>query len=49
MTKPVRIAVGALLIYLVLCFVLPKLLSVNGSNYWILAGGLAVIGLIASE
>jgi type VI secretion system protein ImpL len=48
MSKPVKIAAAALLIYLAIAFVVPKLMSVNGSNYWILAGGLALIGLLAA-
>ena len=33
MTKPIKIAGGALLVYLVVAFLVPKLLSLNGSNY----------------
>ncbi len=31
-----------------LAFLLPKLLNVNGTSYWILAAGLALIGMIAA-
>lgn len=48
MTKPVKIAGGALVVYLALAFIVPKVLNVTGTNYWILAVGLAVIGMIAA-
>ncbi|HEY7336453.1 MAG TPA: ImcF-related family protein [Bryobacteraceae bacterium] len=46
--KNVKIAGAALLVYLVLAFAIPKLLSLSGSSYWALAGGLALIGVLAA-
>ncbi|HEY1756953.1 MAG TPA: ImcF-related family protein [Bryobacteraceae bacterium] len=48
MTKQVKIVAGVVLLYLVLAFLLPKLLRVNGPNYWFLAVGLAIIGIVAA-
>ncbi|HML16319.1 MAG TPA: ImcF-related family protein [Bryobacteraceae bacterium] len=48
MSKTVKIAVASLVAYLAFSFLIPKLMSVSGSNYWILAGGLALIGILAA-
>ncbi len=48
MSKHVKIVAGALLIYLALTLLVPKLLKLGGSDYWILAGGLALIGILAA-
>lgn len=48
MPKKVKITAGALLIYLAMAVVLPKLMRLSGSNYWILAGGLGLIGILAA-
>jgi type VI secretion system protein ImpL len=48
MPKKVKITAAALLIYLAMVVLLPKLMRLSGSNYWILAGGLALIGILAA-
>ncbi len=47
-SKNAKITGAVLLAYLLLAFLLPRLLNVTGTNYWILAAGLAVIGIIAA-
>lgn len=47
-SKHVKITAIALAAYLLLAFALPKLMNVSGSGYWILAGGLALIGILAA-
>jgi type VI secretion system protein ImpL len=48
MPKSLKIVAAALVIYLAIAFLVPKFMSVTGTNYWILAGGLALIGILAA-
>ncbi len=47
-SKTTKITGVILAAYLLLAFLLPKLLNITGTNYWILSIGLAVIGIIAA-
>jgi type VI secretion system protein ImpL len=48
MPKQFKIVAAALAIYLAIAMLVPRFLSLRGTNYWILAGGLAIIGILAA-
>jgi type VI secretion system protein ImpL len=48
MPKQFKFVAAALAIYLAISLLVPKLMSIKGTNYWILAGGLALIGILAA-
>ncbi len=48
LSNKAKVAGAALVVYLGIAFLVPKLLGITGINFWILFGGLALIGVVAA-